>query len=187
MKHLLSHDWVAGQGSYEKSGKPPELPHSLPCLWGKPMCVCAPHKQHPSFPQSSHYCWSSSKQPRGSSSCRTPRTVVPTCDSHCLFCRADLCPHALPFGLSPLPGTQILTQFFFFPSYPVICGSFLQAWLFTSFSATFRPLNLPSWFISLCLFPTLLVWQNNLHKLLFTTISLEITSLTDDNRIFMIQ
>lgn len=91
--------------------------------------------------------------------CRTPWLWCPICDSHCLFCRADLCPHVLLFGLSPLPGTQILTQFFFFPSYPVICGSFLQAWLFTSFSATFRPLNLPSWFISLCLFPTLLVWQ----------------------------
>ena len=48
----------------------------------------------------------------------------------------------LPFPLSPLPETRILTQPLFFPSHLIMCLSFLQCWLykhpFSSFQLAFH-------------------------------------------------
>ena len=140
MKHLLIHDWGLCQGSYEKSGS--HLSNPLTTLSTLPLVQANVCVLLTSRIQASHSPLVTAGHPPSSQGthlpCRTPLPGCPICDSHCLFLRADLCQRVLPFGLSPIPGMQILTQFLLFPSYPVICGSFLQAWLFTSFSATFQ-------------------------------------------------
>ena len=59
----------------------------------------------------------------------TTRTTVP---KMWLSPQAGLCLHILPFTLSPLPGTKVLTWSLFFPSYMIMCGSFLHPWLYKS-------------------------------------------------------
>lgn len=40
--------------------------------------------------------------------------------------------------LSPFPGAQVPTRLVLFSSYPVLCGSFLQLWLYRSLSVNLR-------------------------------------------------
>ena len=49
--------------------------------------------------------------------------------------REYLCPGNLPPLLSPLLGAQVLIWLLLFPSYLILCGSFLQLWLKGSLSA----------------------------------------------------
>ena len=59
-------------------------------------------------------------------------------DWNCLLPREGLCPCDLPFPLSSLSMAQVLTWSLLFPSYPVLCGSFLQPWLYKSLSASLQ-------------------------------------------------
>ena len=104
---------------------------------------------------------------------RTPELWCPICGSHCSLPRVGVPSYSLTFPLCPLPVTQVLTLLLFFPSYPIMCVSFLQLWLCRSPSASFQfsfqwelyhkqmyfwcvhaerwaacPLTLPSWSIS---------------------------------------
>lgn len=155
---VAQYDWELTPKQLWEMQQLPGGCHTLYPASGASQCVCAPHKQHPGFPQSSHYCQVISKQPR--------ELIFPVGPHDCgaqfvtliAYSAGQISVLRPPFEIW-VPQGRRFWPVLFFPSYPVTCGSFLQAWLFTSFSATFRPLNLPSWFISLCLFPTLLVWQ----------------------------
>ena len=75
----------------------------------------------------------------GSSSlCCTPGLRHPICGLNHSPCREGLCPCNLPFPLSPLPGSQVPTWLLVFPSYPFLCESFLQPWLYRSLSDSFQ-------------------------------------------------
>ena len=74
----------------------------------------------------------------GLSSRQAPGLKRPICGSNCSFPKEGLHPCNLSFPLSPLPGTQALTWLLLFPSYPILCRSFLKPWLYRSLSASFQ-------------------------------------------------
>ena len=65
----------------------------------------------------------------GSSSlCLTPGLGQLIYSSHCSLPKEYLCLCNIPLHLSPLPEALVLTWLLLFPSYSVLCGSFLQPW-----------------------------------------------------------
>ena len=59
--------------------------------------------------------------------CQTSGLWSPICDLNCPCPREDVCPRNLPFPLSPLPRSQVLTWSFLCSSYPITCEIFLMA------------------------------------------------------------
>ena len=111
---------------------------SLPCLQAKPVCACS--------------WWAESRLPTVCLSVPVVlRPVKGVClfligpqdlesnlwlSSYCLFSRAGVHLYNFQFPLNPLPGAQVLTKSLSFPSYPSMCVSFLQPWLYgNSFSS----------------------------------------------------
>ena len=116
----------------------PRADLSLPCP-GTNQHLCAPHERNLSF-SSLSICTNSSPSsqwvlppPHGS-----PGLRCPVCDLTYSLPRAGVHPRNLLFPLSSLPGAQAPTQSLLFPSYPFICVSFLQPWLYRSPSASFQ-------------------------------------------------
>ena len=105
---------------------------SLPCLRAN-QHLCAPHKWNPSFSRLS-LCPSGSPSNQWvlSPPHRSPGLRCPVCGLTYSLPRAGVYPSNLPFPLSFLPGAQVPTQSLFFPSYPIVCVSFLQPWLYRS-------------------------------------------------------
>ena len=68
---------------------------------------------------------------------KTQGLECPICASACSLPKAGVYTCSLLFPLSPLPGSQIPTLLFFFPSYPITCVRFLQPWSYRSLSASF--------------------------------------------------
>lgn len=163
--------------------QPPELPHSLPCLWGKPMCVCSSQaaSRLPTalslllvilqaakgliFPVGPHDCGAQFVTLIAYSAGK----ISVHLSSRLVWVPFQGC-RSWPSSFSSLP-----TQSYVDLSYRHGC------------SLAFLPLSV----LLIChldshpfaSFPPFWYDKNNLHKLLFTTISLEITSLTDVNRI----
>ena len=124
-----------------------------------------------SFLQASYspsLCWSCSPASQESLSPlhKTPGVERPVCGSTCSLPRADVCLYNLPFPLSLLSGAKVLTQLLFFPSYLIMCVSFLPPLFSRSPFARFQLVYSENCSTCGCIFPVFM-GRGELHIFLF--------------------
>lgn len=163
--------------------QPPELPHSLPCLWGKPMCVCSSQAAS-RLPTALSLLLVILQAAKG--------LIFPVGPHDCGAQFVTLIAYSAGKISVHLSSRLVWVPFQGRRSWPSSFSSLpTQSYVDLSYrhgcSLAFLPLSV----LLIChldshpfaSFPPFWYDKNNLHKLLFTTISLEITSLTDVNRI----
>ena len=127
-------------------------PHSLPFIGGQGSAnVLLPSRVQASHSLTVNPTGSPISQGVSSSLCWTSWLGSPICGSNCSFLR-DLHSCNLPFPVRPLSGAQVLTWLLYFPSYPILCGSFLQPWLYKSLSASLQLVFSENCSTSRCIF-----------------------------------